>query len=100
MASLPLTPIGGKILVKPEAEASETASGILIASSSKNEKPQMGMVLAVGEGKRDKEGNLIPFYVKVGQKVAFKKYSPDEFEIDGEDYLIMNEEDVLAVVVN
>lgn len=96
-AKLPIRPIGGKVLVKPDAEEKETASGLLISSTSK-EKPQTGVIAALGEGKRDKEGKKIDWNVEVGQKVAFKKYSPDEFEFDGEKYLIMNEEDILGVI--
>lgn len=100
MGKTPIQPIGGRILVQPEAEAKETPSGIIIATSNKGEKPQMGKIIAMGGGKRDKEGNLIPFSseLKVGAKVAFKKYSPDEFEIEGESFLIMDEDAILGVI--
>ncbi len=94
---LPLKPIGGGILVKPEAQEETTASGLVISSSAKEEKPQKGTVLALGTGKLDKDGKSLPWNVKEGDVVFFKKYSPDEIEVDGESYLIMDEADVLAV---
>jgi chaperonin GroES len=100
MAKLPIQPIGGRILVMPEAEAKETPSGLIISTNSKGEKPQIGSIVALGEGKKDKDGKLVAFssHLKVGAKVAFKKYSPDEFEFDGETYLIMDEDAILGVI--
>lgn len=95
--SLPLKPVGGSILVKPEVQEETTASGLVISASAKDEKPQKGTVLALGTGKLDKDGNSLPWNVKVGDVVFFKKYSPDEIEVEGESYLIMEESDVLAV---
>lgn len=95
---LPLKPIGGNILVKPESAEEKTPSGLLISASAKGEKPQRGEVLALGTGRKDKDGKPMPFNVEVGDFVVFKKYSPDEIEIDGETYLIMEENDILAVV--
>lgn len=98
MADIKLQPIGGRILVLPEEEQQTTASGIVIAPTASKEKPQKGKVVKLGTGGKDKEGNEIKFSVKVGDSVFFKKYSPDEFELDGKTYLIMDESDVLAVV--
>jgi len=91
-------PIGGNILVKPAKEEEKTASGLIIQSSSKGERPQKGTIVALGTGARDEEGKSVAFNVKIGDVVMFKKYSPEEIEIDGEDYLIMKEVDILAVI--
>ena len=93
-----LQPIGGNILVRPTKEEEKTASGLIIQSSGKGEKPQKGEIVALGTGLLDDKGNTVPFNVKVGQVVMFKKYSPEEVEIDGEEFLIMKENDILAVV--
>lgn len=95
---LPITPVGGNILVEPEAQEQTTPSGLVVAASAKGEKPQSGVVVALGKGKKDKDGKPIEWNVSVGQKVLFKKYSPDEFEHEGKKYLIMQEEDVLGVI--
>lgn len=93
-----LTPIGGNILVLPVAEETVTASGIVLPDTVSKEKPQRGKIVALGTGKLDEDGEVIPFNVKVGDVVIFKKYGPDEIEMDGEEYLIMEETDILARV--
>ncbi len=90
-------PVGGYILVKPEAEEEKTASGLIIQTSGK-EKPQRGKIISLGTGKLDTAGKSIPWNVKVDDTILFKKYSPEEIEIDGVEYLIMQETDILAVV--
>ncbi len=97
MAKINLKPLGGNILVKPVTEE-VSASGIVLPDTVDREKPQKGEVVALGTGKVTKDGKTIPFNVKVGDKVLFKKYSPDEIELDGEEYLIMDEDAVLAVL--
>lgn len=94
-----MKPIGSNILVKPESQDETTPSGLVISASAKSEKPQRGEVLALGTGRKDKDGKVLPFSVEVGDVVVFKKYSPDEIEVDGETYLIMEETDILAVTV-
>ena len=96
MAKVNLKPLGGNILVKPVAEKS--VSGIVLPDTVDREKPQKGEVVALGTGKVTNEGNKVEFNVKVGDMILFKKYSPDEIEVDGEDYLIMDEEAVLAIL--
>lgn len=93
-----LTPIGGNILVQPLAQETVTLSGIVLPDSANKEKPQRGKVIAVGTGRRDEQGKLLEFNVKIGDTVIFKKYGPDEVELNGEDYLIMEEADVLAII--
>ncbi|MBE0573690.1 co-chaperone GroES [Candidatus Dojkabacteria bacterium] len=93
-----IKPIGEYILVEPLEEEEKTASGLLIQSSGKGERPQRGKIAALGTGKRDDSGKLIDFNVEVGQEVLFKKYAPEDIELDGKSYLLMKESDILAVI--
>lgn len=92
-----IRPLHDRILVKRLEEESKTAGGLFIPDTAK-EKPIQAKVVAVGAGKRDKEGKLIAPDVKPGDKVLFSKYSGTEVKIDGEEHLIMREEDLLAVL--
>ena len=83
--------------MKRIAEEEKTKGGIIIPDTAK-EKPQEGKVIAVGKGKVNDEGKLIPLQVKVGDKILFGKYSGSEIKIDGEEHLIMREEDILGVI--
>ncbi len=96
MAKVNLKPLGGNILVKPVTEKS--VSGIVLPDTVDREKPQKGEVIAVGTGKLTDDGKKLAFNVKVGDVILFKKYSPDEVEVDGEDYLIMDEDAILAIL--
>lgn len=92
-----IKPIGGKILVKRlEAEA-KTAGGIVLPDSAK-EKPKEGKIIALGDGKMLDSGDRAEFQVKVGDRILFASFSPSEVSVDGEDYLLMSEEDILAVI--
>ena len=91
-------PLGANILVEPVSEESKTASGIVLPDTVDKEKPQKGKIVALGTGKVTDDGKKIEFNVKVGDIVIFKKYSPDEIEMDDKEYLIMTEEDILAIV--
>jgi chaperonin GroES len=93
-----LQPLGGNILVEAVSEESKTASGIVLPDTVDKEKPQKGKIIALGTGKVTEEGKKVPFNVKVGDIVIFKKYSPDEVEVEDKEYLIMSEEDILAIV--
>lgn len=93
-----LQPLGGNVLVLPVSDDQVTKSGIVLPETVDKEKPQKGKVVALGSGKLNADGKVIPFNVKVGDTVIFKKYSPDEIEVDGDEYLIMEETDILAVV--
>ena len=75
-----------------------TKSGIVLPDNAEKEKPIRGKVLAVGPGKMNDKGGRMPMSVKVGDVVLFKKYGPDEIEIDGKKYLVGDEEDILAIV--
>lgn len=97
-AKTKIKPLGGNILVEAVSEESKTASGIVLPDTVDKEKPQKGKIIALGTGKVADNGTKIPFNVKVGDIVIFKKYSPDEIEIDETEYLIMNEDDILAII--
>ena len=92
-----LRPLGDRVLVKPEKAEQKTAAGLFISSGAQ-EKPQRGEVIAVGAGKLDDKGERIPMDVKVGDVVIYGKYGGNEVKIDGEDYLLMRDSDVYAVV--
>ena len=92
-----LRPLGDKILVKRVEAETKTKSGIVLPDSAK-EKPKRGKVQALGTGKRLDNGELSPFTVKIGDEVLFTSYGGTEVKVDGEELLIMTEDDVLAVV--
>ena len=92
-----LRPLGDKILVKRVEAESKTKSGIVLPDSAK-EKPKRGKIIAVGSGKRLDNGQLSTFSVKVGNEVIFTSYAGTEVKIDGEELMIMSEDDVLAIV--
>ena len=92
-----IQPLGDRLIIKA-AEAKEIKkSGIIIPETAK-EKPQEGLVVAVGKGKTTEDGKLIPMEIKTGDTVLYGKYSGTEIKINGEEYLIMREEDVLGIV--
>lgn len=92
-----LRPLQDRILVKRVEEETKTAGGLIIPETAK-EKPQRGEVVAAGNGKKTEDGKVLPLDVKVGDKVLFGKYSGTEVKVDGEDFLMMREDDILAVV--
>lgn len=97
MADIKVKPLGGRVLVKP-LEDEETDSGLIIPATADKEKPEQGTIVALGTGKVDDDGKEIPFNVEVGDRVMFKQYSPDEVEMDGVTYLVIDESDILAVI--
>ena len=90
-------PLGDRVLVQPIEEQDVKKGGIIIPDTAK-EKPQEGKVVALGTGKRDEDGKLVPFTVKKGDRVLISKYGGTEIKIDGKDYLIMREDDILGVI--
>ncbi len=92
-----LTPLHDRVLVRPQAPEEKTAGGIIIPDTAK-EKPQEGVVVAVGNGKVNEEGKTLPLAVKEGDKVLYGKYGGTEISVDGEDLLIMRESDIYAVI--
>ena len=95
--SIKLTPLEDKIIVKQAEAETQTASGLFIPDNAK-EKPQQGEVLAVGPGRRDDKGERIPMDVKVGDKVVFSKYGGTELKYGSEEYLVLSQRDVLAII--
>ena len=92
-----IRPLQDRVIVKRIAEEEKTKGGIIIPDTAK-EKPQEGKIVAVGKGKTNDDGKLIPLQVKAGDRILFSKYSGSEIKIDGEEHLIMREEDILGVV--
>jgi chaperonin GroES len=90
--STKITPIADRVLVEPTPAEEKTAGGIIIPDTAK-EKPQRGTVVSVGQGKKDE-----PMTVKAGQTVLYGKYSGTEVQIEGKDYLIMRESDIMAIL--
>jgi chaperonin GroES len=92
-----LRPLQDRILVKRIEEEEKTAGGIFIPDTAK-EKPQMGQIVSVGNGKKTEDGKVIPVDVKAGDKVLFGKYAGTEVKVEGNEYLIMREDDILGVI--
>jgi chaperonin GroES len=92
-----LRPLHDRVIIKRLEEERKTASGIVIPDTAA-EKPDQGEVLAVGPGKKNDDGKLVPVDVKVGDKVLFGKYSGTTVRVEGDDILVMREEDIMAVV--
>jgi chaperonin GroES len=92
-----LRPLGDRVVVRPSGREETTKSGIVLPDTAK-EKPQRGTIIAVGEGRRDDDGNRVPMDVQVGDEVLFARYAGTEFKLDDEEYLILSEKDILATV--
>ena len=97
MAKVNVRPLGDRVLVQPLEEAEVKKGGIIIPDTAK-EKPQEGKVVALGTGKRDDDGKMIPFVVKAGDTVLISKYGGTEIKVDGTSYLIMREDDILGII--
>ena len=92
-----LKPLGDRVLVKPAPKEEKTSSGLYLSSGAQ-EKPQRGKVVAVGEGKRDQDGNRIPVDVKAGDEVFYGKFGGNEVKVDGEDFLLLRADDIYAII--
>ena len=93
-----IKPLGDRVIVKPLAEDEITASGIVLPDTVDKEKPEQGEVVAVGPGKRLDNGEIVPVSVKVGDKVVFRQYSPDEIKVDGDEVLVISESDIIGLI--
>ncbi len=93
-----IRPVGDRVVVKPAAKEEVTRSGIVIPDTAK-EKPQEGVVVAVGSGKLLENGKRVELEIKEGDRVLYAKYGGTEFKMDGEEYLVLRESDILAVLV-
>jgi chaperonin GroES len=95
--ALKMKPLADRVIVRALEAEDKTAGGLFIPDTAK-EKPQQGEIVAVGPGKTSDEGKVLALEVKVGDKILYGKYSGTEVRIDGEDYLIMRESDIFAIV--
>lgn len=93
-----IIPLGDRVLVRTIEVDTKTKGGIIIPDSVKKERPEQGVVVAVGEGRTTNEGKIITPKVKVGDTVLFSKYGPDEIKLDGEEYYILSESNILAII--
>ncbi|TMB57470.1 MAG: co-chaperone GroES [Deltaproteobacteria bacterium] len=93
-----IRPLQDRVIVKRLAEAAEKTKGGIIIPDTAKEKPEQGKIIAVGKGKVNDDGKLMAVGVKVGETILFGKYSGSEIKLDGEEHLIMREEDILGVV--
>ncbi len=93
-----IQPLSDHVLIEPSKKEEKTESGILLPETVNKEKPEQGKVVAVGPGKKNKKGKRLPMEVEKGQKVLFTKYGPNEIKVDGKEYLIAKESDILAII--
>jgi chaperonin GroES len=93
-----LTPVSDNIIIKAVSSEKTSAAGIIIPETVDKERAERGEVIAIGPGRELDNGQVSKMHVKVGQNVLFKKYSPDEVKVDGEEYLIIRADDVMAIV--
>ena len=93
-----LTPLNDKVIVKAISEEKTTESGIVLPDTVDKERPEQGEIIAVGPGKMSDNGQRQTMSVSVGQKVLFTKYAPNEIKIDEEEYLVISESDILAII--
>lgn len=92
-----IKPLNDRVIVARVEEEQKTAGGIIIPDTAK-EKPQEGMVVAVGPGKRDDDGKRVPLEVKEGDRILFSKYAGTEIKVDGEEHIFMREDDILGIL--
>ncbi|NQT49479.1 co-chaperone GroES [Candidatus Kuenenbacteria bacterium] len=93
-----LKPLNDNVIVKPTSKEEKTASGIILPDTVNKEKPEQGEVISVGPGKLADNGGRMPMSVKQGDKIIFTKYSPNEIKVDGQEYLVLKEDDILAII--
>ncbi len=93
-----IKPLSDHILIEPIKKEEKTKTGILLPDTAEKEQPEQGKVVAVGPGKKDKTGKVIPLEVKPGDNVLFTKYGPNEIKVEDKEYLIAKEEDILAIL--
>ena len=98
MAKSKIIPLGDRVLVRIEKAETKTKSGIIIPDTASKERPEQGIVVAVGAGRTTDEGKTIAPHVAVGDTIIFSKYGPDEIKIDGEEYYILSEANILAII--
>jgi len=97
-ANMKIKPLADYVLIEAVTAEEKTKNGIFLPETAEKERPEQGTVIAVGPGKKTSSGKVVPLEVKVGDKVIFTKYGPNEIEVDGKEYLIAKEEDILAIL--
>ena len=95
---LNIKPLADRVLIEPMSREEKTKSGIILPDTADKERPEQGKVIAVGAGKADKDGKVIKPTVKKGDVVLFAKYGPQEIKVEGKEYLIAKEDDILAIL--
>ena len=95
---LKLRPLGDHVILEPVAQEAKTKGGIVLPETASKERPEKGKVMAVGPGRRSVKGERIPMEVKKGDVVLFSKYGPNEIKVDGKEYLVAKEDDILAIL--
>lgn len=93
-----IRPLHDRVLVKRIEQETKTKSGIIIPDTAQQDKPTEGEIMAIGSGSRDESGKVIPLDVKVGDRILFAKWGGSEIKVEGQEYLIMKESDILAIV--
>jgi len=93
-----LKPLNDHVVVKPLAKEEKTLSGIILPDTANKEKPEQGEIIAIGPGKLLKNGTRAPMSVKIGDKIVFTKYAPNEITLHNEKFLVLSENDILAII--
>ncbi len=93
-----ITPLGDRVVIEPVSKEERTKSGIVLPDTAEKERPEQGKIIAVGPGRMTDDGKLLPINLEKGQIVLFTKYGPNEVKIEGKEYLIAEEKDILAVL--
>jgi len=93
-----IKPISDHVLIEAIAQEEKTKTGILLPETAEKERPEQGKIISVGPGRKTSAGKIVPMEVKAGNKVLFTKYGPNEIKVDGKEYLIAKEEDILAIL--
>ncbi len=93
-----IKPLSNNVIIEQLREEEKTKGGILLPQSAEKERPQQGKVISVGPGRTNNQGKIIPMNVKKGDIVLFSKYSPQEIKVEDKEYLVLKEEDILAII--
>ncbi len=94
-----IKPLADQVLIEPLEKEEQTKGGILLPpEATDKERPEQGKVVAVGPGKKDSEGKIVPMEIKTGDRVLFTKYGPNDIKVDDKEYLIAKQEDILAII--
>ncbi len=98
LKKMKIKPLSDYVLIEPDKEETKTKSGLFLPDTADKDKPEQGTVIAVGPGRKNTKGDVIPLEIKVGDKVLFTKYGPNDIKVQNKEYLIAKEEDILAII--